>query len=322
MLQSKIPAAQQLDRLIQTFYTLAVEEDWQDFRHIALHTLCNWLGAVAADWLTQSEPNVPGEYTDYPRADGRRREELVRLEFPAAARELALAPLPGGLLPDASLSATAGYALRYEHRGGALTSTVLLCFASELPTDLPSLHRAVGHMVEAAALSLRQYIQRDDWLFALGRANRGTAALVDTKGTVYSASRRFRDLLANEAAVERDFPRLPFPLPDSAFSETSAFMWQRLHFRVAPVGALLQLHARRPLPLDGLSPREQQIARALGNGKTFKSVARQYDIAVSTVANHASRIYRKLGIYRREDLVELLRARKQDDSAEPAATER
>jgi len=67
------------------------------------------------------------------------------------------------------------------------------------------------------------------------------------------------------------------------------------------------LHARRPMPLDGLSPREQQIARALGNGKTFKSVARQYDIAVSTVANHASRIYRKLGIYRREDLVDLVR---------------
>jgi DNA-binding CsgD family transcriptional regulator len=62
------------------------------------------------------------------------------------------------------------------------------------------------------------------------------------------------------------------------------------------------------MPLDSLSVREQEIARALGSGKTFKSVARQYGIAASTVANHASRIYRKLDIFRREELVELLRA--------------
>jgi DNA-binding NarL/FixJ family response regulator len=68
------------------------------------------------------------------------------------------------------------------------------------------------------------------------------------------------------------------------------------------------VYARRSQPLDGLSPREQEIARALSTGKTFKSVARQCGIATSTVANHASRIYRKLGIYRREELFELIRA--------------
>ncbi|TAM24225.1 MAG: response regulator transcription factor, partial [Nevskiaceae bacterium] len=56
------------------------------------------------------------------------------------------------------------------------------------------------------------------------------------------------------------------------------------------------------------SPREQQIARALGEGKTFKSIARNCGIAVSTVANHATRIYRKLGVYRREELVGLIRS--------------
>jgi DNA-binding NarL/FixJ family response regulator len=63
------------------------------------------------------------------------------------------------------------------------------------------------------------------------------------------------------------------------------------------------------LPLDGLSPREQEIARALAEGKTFKSIARQFEIAISTVANHASRIYKKIGVYRREDLVMLMRKR-------------
>src|SRR3546814_3905087 len=78
-----------------------------------------------------------------------------------------------------------------------------------------------------------------------------------------------------------------------------------LHFRVQPQGSLYLINARRPHPLDVLSPREQEIARALALGKTFKSVAREYGIAISTVANHASRIYRKLGLYRREELVEL-----------------
>ena len=68
------------------------------------------------------------------------------------------------------------------------------------------------------------------------------------------------------------------------------------------------LYARKVQALDGLSPREQEIARALAAGKTLKSVARQYGIATSTVANHASRIYRKLGIYRREELFDLIRS--------------
>jgi DNA-binding NarL/FixJ family response regulator len=59
--------------------------------------------------------------------------------------------------------------------------------------------------------------------------------------------------------------------------------------------------------LDMLSEREQQVARALGTGKTFKGVAREHGLAVSTVANHVSRIYKKLGIYRREELLQLLR---------------
>ncbi len=56
-----------------------------------------------------------------------------------------------------------------------------------------------------------------------------------------------------------------------------------------------------------LVPTEERSARALANGKTFKSGARQYTMAISTVANHASRIYKKLGIFRLEELVDILR---------------
>ncbi len=93
-------------------------------------------------------------------------------------------------------------------------------------------------------------------------------------------------------------------------------MHEGLHVRIERMDGLSLVHLREPLPFDILSPREQQIARALGAGKTFKSVAKQCDISISTVANHATRIYRKLGIFRREELVELIRA----PGASPVAT--
>jgi DNA-binding CsgD family transcriptional regulator len=162
-------------------------------------------------------------------------------------------------------------------------------------------------MVEGGTLSLRQFVQRDEWLFSLGRNSRGTAAIVDERGTIYVASTRFRELIAAEFGLA-ECSALPNGLPEEVLQDDEGtFAIGDLYFRVARRGGLFLLHARRPLPLDGLSPREQEIARALGNGKTFKSVARQFDIAVSTVANHASRIYKKLGIFRREELVELVR---------------
>lgn len=295
-----------IDRLIQNLYSLAVEFEWHEFRCEALGELCRWAGAIGAAWLTRSRGNNAGEFSEFPLDAGTSRSQLVNLRFTDEQREMLLRPLPQSLRPTADAGIECGYALHYSHRGGGLSSIVLLFFSGDALPDRDTLHRAVGHTVEAGGLSLHQFIQRDEWLYALGRPNRGTAALVDAKGTVYASSRRFRELVWG-SAEGGDFASLPFEMPEAALDGEGAFFHGSLHFRVAQVGNLYQLHARRPLPLDGLSPREQQIARALGNGKTFKSVARQYDIAVSTVANHASRIYRKLGIYRREDLVDLVR---------------
>lgn len=296
----------EIDRLIQSLYAGAVERDWDEFRAYALEQLCSWVGSCSAVWLTRSHVEVRGEFTEWPAGNAAAREAVSKLSFPMGMREIEFVPLPAELSRDA---ATSGLAMTYSHRGGGLTSTVLLRFSSERKQrDTGDIRRAVGHAVEAATLALRTFIQRDEWLYSLGRPSRGTAALVDAKGTIYAASRRFRDLMAEEFGGSAESPTLPMPLPEAALQEDDGnFVGGSLHFRVSQEGGLYLLHARRPLPMDELSPREQEIARALGNGKTFKSVARQFDIAVSTVANHASRIYKKLGIFRREELVELVR---------------
>lgn len=295
------------DRLVQNVYALAVVDDWTTFRTSALERLCIHFGALGAAWLTVPGSAKGGEFSEWPFESGHTRDQLESIRFPSGKRDADLTPLPPRLQANMPVEGEIGFAVRYAHRGADLTSILLLRFPAASPlSDADALRRAVGHVVEAGTLALRNFIQRDEWLQSMGRSSRGTAALVDASGTIYAASKPFREMVGAECG-DREFTRLPCPLPQETIEEEGTFSWGTLHFRVSHKQNLFLLHVRAPLPLDGLSPREQEIARALGAGKTFKSVARQYDIAVSTVANHASRIYRKLGVYRREDLVQLVR---------------
>jgi DNA-binding CsgD family transcriptional regulator len=289
------------DRLIASLYASAVEEDWQSFRMRALTQVREWLGAVAAAWHTRS-PGADGEFTESPQGLGLSTKVLQSAPFDEKGEAQITAELAGsGKRP--------GVLVSYRHRDGALQSSVALWFGpGKRKHDVETTRRAISHMVEAAAVALAQYIGRDEWLHNLGRSNRGSTALVDASGTFYATSPRFRSLLS-ERFGDRPLNALPFPMPEEAFEDKGQFSVGELHFRASRAGGLVLLNLRKVLPLDGLSPREQEIARALAEGKTFKSIARQFEIAISTVANHASRIYKKIGVYRREDLVMLMRKR-------------
>lgn len=297
-----------LDRVIQSLYSAAIEDEWQGFRLRALGILCEWAGASSASWHTYSNTALSGDFTEFPQSSGMGSKLLQALPMPKGGKYLVLETLPTDLADKNLAAPQSGYAVHYSHRGGAeLVSTILLRFtAGKQLHDNMDINRALSHMVEASTLALRHFIQRDEWLHNLGRPNRGAAAMVDKSGAIYAASQRFMNLLT-EAFGGNHFTTLPCVMPREALENNGSFTNGRLHFRVTRDGPLFILHLRRSLPLDDLSPREREIARALGSGKTFKTVARQYGIAVSTVANHASRIYKKLGIYRREDLIEQVR---------------
>lgn len=297
----------ELDRLIRSLYFAAVEEDWKTFRPHALKEVCGALGALGGAWHSRSSNILSGEFTQFPEDSGLVANDLYSMDFPGK-RELTLDPLPARLHPQSRKDSEIGYVVRYAHRsGGDLVSTVLLRFPRGQTVHQPEeIHRAIGHMVEASTLALNLFIQRDEWLHSMGRSNRGTAALIDEHGAIYVASKRFTQILDQELG-QHDPHALPCQPPAEALAENGGFVFGTLHFRLSRQGPLFMVYARKSLPLDGLSPREQQIARALASGKTFKSVARQYTIAISTVANHASRIYKKLGIFRREELADMLR---------------
>ena len=294
------------DKLIRALYALAVEEDWARFRELALARVSRELGIAEAVWTTQaSDAAHPGEFTSWPIGrTSMNTQQMMALPL----RDQAEAALDGG---------RGGVALRQPHQDSRLSSRFAFWFRNGRP-PAEQLRRVIAHLVEAGALALQHFIQADERLSRWGRSNRGTAAMVDRQGTVYAASRAFRELLGAEFG-DPLLARLPFALPEDTTEERGAFSQGTLRFRlVAMDGRRFLLYARKVQALDGLSPREQEIARALAAGKTLKSVARQYGIATSTVANHASRIYRKLGIYRREELFELIRStsgRKSGDGA-------
>lgn len=285
------------DELIHSLYRTAIEEEWQDYRSRSLARVCERFGASSAAWWSRGTGTDGGELTQHPQVHVT-AQALAALPFPAGQQEASI---------DVPLRGQTGVALQYAHRDAGVVSTVLLQFPGDrkLPSN-DTMRRVLAHLVEAGALALRQFIRRDDWLQAMGRANRGSAAMADSDGTLFAASERFREMLDQDGGAP--MLKLPFELPESVLGEEGGeFVHGPIHLRVRRSGQLYLIYARKPLPLDMLSPREQEIARALGAGKTLKSIARQYGIAVSTVANHTTRIYRKLAIYRREDLIELVR---------------
>ncbi|HUR40401.1 MAG TPA: helix-turn-helix transcriptional regulator [Verrucomicrobiae bacterium] len=291
------------DRLIRSLYALAVEEDWGRFRALALERVGRDFGAAAVAWQTQdSDPMHAGEFTTWPADGSVSAHQLQSLPLRDDC-ELALTPM------QSPPGARTGFAMRYQHPESRLVSRFAFWFAGQRNGATgEDLRRVTAHLVEANALALKHFILSDERLSRWGRSNRGTAAMVDARGTVYAASRAFRELIGGEFG-DPQFDRLPFDLPGDASGENGSFTRGTLRVRAVKADDVrLLVYARKAQPLDGLSPREQEIARALSTGKTFKSVARQCGIATSTVANHASRIYRKLGIYRREELFEMIRA--------------
>jgi len=282
------------DALINLLYSAAMDGDWQSYRGRALALICDRMGASAAAWSSRGIKASDGELTQHPQPFVT-QAALSRLVLPKGECSAVVETTPTSM----------GFV--YAPPGTELFHTLLLTLSPRVKRPEEEDLRRVGmHLCAAGILSMLQFVRRDDWLYSMGRANRGSAALVDSTGTLFAASSRFRGLL-EELGHSAEAPRLPFSLPEHTLGEEGGELMEAgLHLRVARCGSIYLVHARKPLPLDALSPREQEIARALSNGKTLKSIARQYGIAVSTVANHTTRIYRKLAIYRREDLIELL----------------
>ncbi|NKF21459.1 helix-turn-helix transcriptional regulator [Solimonas marina] len=157
--------------------------------------------------------------------------------------------------------------------------------------------RASYHLFNASSHSLFLHLAQT---YADRPANSG-AAVVNIEGIFHEAQPRFLDML-DERMPNREVQRLPFPMPAPGTCETH----DDLMVRCESLGELYLIIIWPAGPLDRLTAREREIVYSVAQGLSFKQAAKKIGVAPSTVANHLYRVYRKLGVYSRTELAELV----------------
>ena len=90
------------------------------------------------------------------------------------------------------------------------------------------------------------------------------------------------------------------PVPSGPVGLPTVMLMQR-----AEAGRMAERHAKPAL--HDLSAREREVAVALGAGSTKREIAEKLGVKFSTVNTLVTRIYRKLGVTRRAQLVNVIR---------------
>lgn len=129
------------------------------------------------------------------------------------------------------------------------------------------------------------------------------SAVIDAAGGVLEAQDGFQRLM------RKHYPgwtgrAMPFDVPDSLHKHEMAVGPLQVYGEHLAELTLLRLWEREQLEV--LTDREREIADWLVQGASYKLIAQQLGLSPSTVANHVHRIYGKLEIGRRRELVQLM----------------
>ncbi|ABZ75415.1 transcriptional regulator, LuxR family [Shewanella halifaxensis HAW-EB4] len=126
------------------------------------------------------------------------------------------------------------------------------------------------------------------------------SAICDCEGIYHCVDSSFLDTL--EAHLQTPaVQKFPFPIAAQAHQFTEG----ELQFDQTRMGDLYRISLRVKNQLDELTARERQIVAEICKGGTFKQIARKLALSPSTVSNHLYRIYAKLGINTRSELVSI-----------------
>ena len=134
----------------------------------------------------------------------------------------------------------------------------------------------------------------------------GTRAIARMDGTLYHCGKKFTELLL-EVWPEWKCGRLPAELMSALHSKRETILADHaIAVSTSSLGNMLLLKIRRISPLHVLSQREIEVARLYGQGKSYKEIGLLLNISPATVRNFLARIYTKLDIGNKVELVSLL----------------
>jgi len=125
-------------------------------------------------------------------------------------------------------------------------------------------------------------------------------AICDNAGIYHAVEPGFLDIMEYHTGVQHH-QEFPFILE----GEDKNYSKGKLHISQQKLGDLYRISLRLKNKLDDLSDREKQVVAGICQGSTFKQIAKNLGLSPSTVSNHLYRIYLKLGINSRSELVKL-----------------
>lgn len=167
--------------------------------------------------------------------------------------------------------------------------------------DRSLVEQIMPHLVEARAVNQTLAIRKGE----AGSGDRSIAGIARANGLLHHCGDAFAQLLREEWS-EWNGVRLPDALLSALAQGGAGFVGARITVSARQIGELLFLRARRNSALNELSPRETSVARLYGEGKSYKEIARQLAIEPVTVRNFLQRVFRKLRINDKAELVALL----------------
>ena len=134
-----------------------------------------------------------------------------------------------------------------------------------------------------------------------------TIALMDKSGVLHQSNKDFETILQKEWP-DWQGTKLPSQLCDwlttIPINSNNIFKGKHIQLRLIPLNGLFLAHARENTLLDTLTEREYRIAKLFSTGMSYKEIARELNIAPSTVRNHLNKAYIRMGISSKIQLVQ------------------
>lgn len=156
----------------------------------------------------------------------------------------------------------------------------------------------MGHLNEAQEVNRRLQLHRDVEQLEQGEA----LAIADTWGYLHTPWSDIHALLGAEWSNCKA-GRLPQQLLEALTTAADGrYRGRAISVRSRMAGGLLFIRISRRERVDGLTPREQQIAEAIARGLSAKQAARDMGLSPATVRVHLQNIYQKLGLHSQAEL--------------------
>lgn len=312
----------ELSRLLAKIYDRACHSPIDQYQYWIIQYLQNYIEFDSATWgIFNFDDRLPRSYILFNISD----------DFPSCYESFqandsyveALAINPGKTLNsiDYDLTSSPGYLGLYEKY------KIRHILAIILPDEKMRVHHALSiiradkdhpfsederHFIQATAPHLMQ-AWRINCQFFLNTFEAHEAfnrpfkmALVDYQGGVQQAIQGFDGLIKREWKGWQD-NILPQELIDQLINEREeSYTGDHVVITATYFEYLIALQVYERSPIDSLTLREREVAMLSAQGKNYKEIATELNISHSTVRNHLQKIYARLHINNKAQLMKLL----------------